>query len=41
MGFWENETCEYCSGPIRDKKVDLVHKVDGKYILIQITCRGM
>ncbi len=35
LEFWENEHCEYCSGPIIEKKVDLQRKVGKKYVLIK------
>jgi len=41
MGFWENEICEYCSGPIVGKKVDLIQKVNGKYVLVQKVPAGV
>ncbi|MBN1510141.1 MAG: YgiT-type zinc finger protein [Sedimentisphaerales bacterium] len=35
MGFWENETCEYCGGPVVEKRVTLHRKVKGGYVLIE------
>jgi YgiT-type zinc finger domain-containing protein len=35
MGFWEGETCEYCGGPIVEKRVTLHRKIRGKYVLIE------
>ncbi|MGH9840952.1 MAG: YgiT-type zinc finger protein [Blastocatellia bacterium] len=40
-GFWEGETCEYCSGVIRDKKVSLSRRVRGKYILLENVPAGV
>jgi len=35
MDFWEGETCEYCGGPIVEKRVTLHRKVKKKYVLIE------
>ncbi|MFH1961691.1 MAG: YgiT-type zinc finger protein [bacterium] len=35
MNFWENETCEYCSGLILEKRVTMHRKVKGNYVLIE------
>jgi YgiT-type zinc finger domain-containing protein len=40
-GFWEGETCEYCNGAIREKKVSLSRKVKGKYFLIENVPAGV
>ncbi len=32
MSFWENEMCEYCVGPIVEKRVTLHHRVRGSYV---------
>ena len=32
MGFWDGETCEYCSGKIVEKRVTLHRKINHKYI---------
>jgi len=41
LGFWEGEHCEYCNGPIVERKVELTRKVDGKYILIKNVPAGV
>lgn len=41
MGFWEGEKCEYCGGPIVERKVDLPRKVGRKYILIKNVPAGV
>jgi len=41
MGFWEDEKCEYCGGSIVEKKVDLLRKVRGKYVLIRNVPAGV
>jgi len=41
MDFWKNETCEYCGGPIVEKRVTLHRKVKGKYILIENVPAGV
>lgn len=41
MGFWEGERCEYCDGPIAEKKVDVVKKVNKKYALIKNVPAGV
>lgn len=35
VSFWEGETCEYCSGAIKDKRVTLHRKHRGKYVLVE------
>jgi len=39
--FWEGETCEYCGGPIVEKRVTLHRKVRGQYILIENVPAGV
>jgi YgiT-type zinc finger domain-containing protein len=39
--FWEGERCEYCRGPIREKKADLSRKVKGKYVVIENVPTGV
>jgi YgiT-type zinc finger domain-containing protein len=41
MGFWESETCEYCDGPIVEKRVTLHRKVKGDYVLIERVPAGV
>ncbi|MCX8102843.1 MAG: YgiT-type zinc finger protein [Candidatus Bipolaricaulota bacterium] len=41
MSFWEGETCEYCSGPIVEKRVTLHRKVRGQYVLIENVPAGV
>ena len=41
MGFWEGETCEYCSGPIVERRVTLHRKVKRKYVLIENVPAGV
>ena len=41
MGFWEGERCEYCAGPIVEKKVDLSKKIRGKYVFIKNVPAGI
>ncbi len=41
MEFWEGERCEYCSGVIIEKKVNLSRKVRGKYVLIENVPAGV
>ena len=35
VGFWNGERCEYCSGPIVEKIVDLPRRVGKRYVLIK------
>lgn len=35
MGFWDNETCEYCGGPIVERRVTLHRKVKAGYVQIE------
>ncbi len=41
MGFWNGETCEYCSGTIVEKRVTLHRRVDGNYVLIENVPAGV
>jgi len=41
MDFWEGEMCEYCGGPIVEKRVTLHRKVKGNYILIEHVPAGV
>jgi YgiT-type zinc finger domain-containing protein len=41
MGFWEAETCEYCRGPIVEKRVTLHRKVREQYVLIENVPAGV
>ncbi len=41
MGFWENETCEYCGGPIVERRVTLHRKVKGGHVLIENVPSGV
>lgn len=41
MDFWEGETCEYCGGPIVEKRVTLHRKVKGNYVLIEHVPAGV
>jgi len=41
MGFWDNEICEYCGGPIVEKRVTLHRKVRGKYLIIENVPAGV
>lgn len=41
MSFWEGETCEYCGGPIIEKRVTLHREVQGRYVLIENVPAGV
>jgi YgiT-type zinc finger domain-containing protein len=41
MSFWEGETCEYCGGPIAEKRVALHRKVRGQYVLLENVPAGV
>lgn len=41
MNFWEGETCEYCGGPIVEKRVTLHRRVRGQYVLIENVPAGV
>jgi YgiT-type zinc finger domain-containing protein len=41
MDFWEDETCEYCGGPIVEKRVTLHRKVKGGYVQIENVPAGV
>ena len=39
--FWQGERCEYCNGPIREKRVDLSRKVRGRFVVIRNVPAGV
>jgi len=41
MAFWEGEACEYCGGPIVEKRVTLHRKVRRRYVLIENVPAGV
>jgi YgiT-type zinc finger domain-containing protein len=41
MSFWENEKCEYCGGPIIEKRVTLHRKVRVGYVQIENVPAGV
>lgn len=41
MSFWDGETCEYCGGPIVEKRVTLHRKVRGQYVLLEHVPAGV
>ena len=41
MSFWENGTCEYCGGPILERRVTLHRKAKGGYVLIENVPAGV
>jgi YgiT-type zinc finger domain-containing protein len=41
MSFWEGESCEYCGGPLVEKRVTLHRKVRGQYVLIENVPAGV
>ncbi|MEW6350703.1 MAG: YgiT-type zinc finger protein [Thermodesulfobacteriota bacterium] len=41
MGFWENETCEYCGGPIVERRITLHRKARGSYVQIENVPAGV
>jgi len=40
-GFWESENCEYCGGPLIEKRVTLHRRVRGKYVLVENVPAGV
>lgn len=41
MEFWQGETCEYCDGSLIERKVDLLRKVNRKYVLVKNVPAGV
>ena len=41
VGFWEGETCEYCAGAIKEKRVTLHRKHRGQYVLVENVPAGV
>jgi len=41
MEFWQGENCEYCGGRIVEKRVDLLRKVNRKYVLFKNVPAGV
>jgi HTH-type transcriptional regulator / antitoxin MqsA len=41
MSFWENETCEYCDGPIVERRVTLHKKTRDGYVQLENVPAGV
>ena len=41
MGFWQHEACEYCGGPIVERRVTLHHKGKTGHVLIENVPAGV
>ncbi|MGD8625163.1 MAG: YgiT-type zinc finger protein [Anaerolineae bacterium] len=41
MAFWQGGRCEYCDGPIVEKRIELTRKVEGQYVLIENVPAGV
>jgi YgiT-type zinc finger domain-containing protein len=41
MGFWDKERCEYCKGPIVERRVALPRKSGHRYVLIENVPAGV
>jgi len=41
MGFWDDETCEYCGGPIVEKRVTVHRRGKRGYVLIENVPAGV
>jgi YgiT-type zinc finger domain-containing protein len=41
MGFWDDETCEYCGGPIVEKRITVHRRVKRGYVLIENVPAGV
>ena len=41
MSFWDYETCEYCGGPILEKRVTLHRKIKDGYVQIENVPAGV
>jgi YgiT-type zinc finger domain-containing protein len=35
MGFWQDERCEYCGGPIDERRMTLHRKVKRGHVLVE------
>lgn len=40
-GFWAGERCEYCGGPLVEKRVELLRKAGQQYVLIEKVPAGV
>jgi YgiT-type zinc finger domain-containing protein len=40
-GFWEGEDCEYCSGPIEERRVELYRHKGAKRLLFENVPAGV
>ena len=40
-GFWDNEECEYCGGPILEKEVTVHRQINGNYFLFEHVPAGV
>jgi len=41
MGFWDGERCEYCGGPIVERRVVVHRKVNDRYVLVENVPAGV
>jgi YgiT-type zinc finger domain-containing protein len=41
QGFWAGERCEYCGGPLVEKRVELLRKAGKQYVLIEKVPAGV
>jgi YgiT-type zinc finger domain-containing protein len=41
MNFWDGETCEYCSGAIREKRVTVYRQLKEDHVLIENVPAGV
>lgn len=39
--FWDGESCEYCGGPIVEKRVTMHRKVRRKYVVVENVPAGV
>ena len=39
--FWDGERCEYCGGPIAEKRVTMHRKVRRKYVVVENVPAGV
>ena len=41
MGFWDNETCQHCGGPIEERLVTMHRKQGESYVIVEDVPAGV
>jgi YgiT-type zinc finger domain-containing protein len=41
MDFWDKETCEYCAGKIRERRIEVYRRINNGYVVIRNVPAGI